>query len=63
VGGRGVASALWHDGPLIESPRCSHSGEVNVVGMDTGLEEGVGHVHLAEDLSLPTVGEYVVNTG
>jgi hypothetical protein len=36
---------------------------MNVVRMDTGLEEGVGHVHLAEDLSLPTVGEYVINTG
>jgi hypothetical protein len=58
-----VASTLWHDGPFIESPRCSYSGEVNVVRVYTGLEEGIGHIHLAKYFPLPAVGEYIIDAG
>ena len=42
----GIASALWHDGPLVEAPQFPYGSEVNVIGMYAGLEKGVGHVHL-----------------
>jgi hypothetical protein len=63
VSGGGIAATLWHDGPLVEAPRCSHSGEVNIVGVYSHLEEGVGHVHLAEYLSLPAVSKNVIDAG
>jgi hypothetical protein len=63
VCGRSVASTLWHDGPFIESPRCSYGSEVNVVGVYTGLEEGVSHIHLAKYFSFPAVSEYIIDTG
>jgi hypothetical protein len=59
MGSRGIAASLWHDGPFVEAPWGSYGSEVNVIRMYSGLEEGVGHVHLAEYFSLPAIGEYV----
>ena len=61
--GQCIAFTLWHDGPFIKFPWCSYGGEVNVVGVYSGLEEGVGHVHLAKHFSLPTIGKYIIYAG
>ena len=58
-----ITSTLWHDSPFIEAPWCSYSSEVNVVGVYSCLEEGVCHIHLAKNLALPAVSEYIINTG
>ena len=58
---RGVTSTLWHDGPFIESSRCSYGSEVNVVGVYRGLEEGVSHIHLPEDFPFTTVGKDIID--
>ena len=58
-----IESTLWHDSPFIKAPRCSYCSEVNVVGVYSCLEEGVCHIHLAKNLALPAVSEYIINTG
>ena len=63
VCGRGIAATLWHDSPLVEAPWCPHGSEVYIVGVYSCLEEGIGHVHLAKYLPLPTVCKYVIDTG
>jgi hypothetical protein len=57
--GQSIASALWHDGPFIESPWHPYGSEVNVIRVYSCLEGGVGHVHLAKYFSLPAIGKYV----
>ena len=61
--GQRIASTLQHDSPFIESPWRSYSSEVNVIGVYSCLEEGVGHVHLAKYLSLPTISKYIIYAG
>ena len=63
VGSRCIATTLRHDRPFIQTPGGPYRSEVNVVRVDTSLEEGVSHVHLAEDLPFPTVSEDIVNAG
>ena len=63
VCGWSIASILWHDGPFIEAPWCSYSGEVNVIRVYLCLEEGICHVHLAKYFPFSTVSEYVINAG
>ena len=58
-----IAPTLWHYGPFVESPQCSYGCEVNVVGVYSGLEEEVGHVHLAKYFSLPAISEYIIYVG
>ena len=60
---RGITAALWHDSPLIKSPWCLHSSEVDVAWVHPCLEEGICHVHFSKNLFLPTVGEYIINAG
>jgi hypothetical protein len=59
----GITSTLWHDGPFIESPRCSYGSEVNVVGVYPGLEEGVSHIHLPENFPFTTVSFAIIDLG
>ena len=40
-----------------------YSSEVDVVRVDSRLEEGVGHIHLSEDFTFSTVSKYVVDAG
>lgn len=61
VGGGRVTSSLWHDGPLVKAPWGTDGRVVNIVGVDARLEEGVGHVELAEDFPFSGVGEYIVD--
>lgn len=61
VGGGRVTSSLWHDGPLVKTPWSTDGRVVNIVGVDTRLEEGVGHVKLAKDFPFSGVGEYIVD--
>jgi hypothetical protein len=60
---RCIAPTLRHDCPFIEAPGCSDGCEVDIVGVDSCLKEGVGHVHLPEDLPFSTVGKDVIDAG
>ena len=60
---RGIATSLRHDSPLIESPWSPYGSEVDVVRVDSRLEEGVGHVHLSEDFTFSAVSKYVIDAG
>ena len=59
----GITATLWHDSPLIEAPWCPYGGEVNVIGVHSGLDEGIGHVHFGEHLSLPAVSKDIIDAG
>ena len=59
----GITTTLWHDIPLLKSPWCLHSSEVDVVWVHLCLEKGICHVHFPKIFSFPAVGEYVVNVG
>ena len=59
----GITAALWHNSPLIKSPRYPYSGEVDVVWVHLCLEKGICHIHFPKKNSFPAVGKYVVNAG
>ena len=52
---RCVPTAHRHHSPLIEAERRCDCREIYVIGMNSHLEERIGHVNLSPDLSLCTV--------
>ena len=61
MGWGGITSTHRHYNPLIKTPRSSDSREVDVVRVDSCLEEGIGHVQFPKDFSPCAVSKNVVH--